>query len=117
MTAPMKVLNSAGSPTGIASVAAASGSRSCSHTEWGMYAREDAEHFCPWYSNDPRSKPDEQGVGGRRRVGEHEVLAAGLADQAGIGPVVAEIGGDGVPEMLEGVGRAGEMDAGKRRVS
>ena len=48
-----------------------------------------------------------------RRVGEDEVLTAGLTHQAGVGPVAADVGSDLPPQVLEGRGRAGEVDAGE----
>ena len=49
--------------------------------------REAAEHFWPWYSNDARTTAVDDLVGVGRRVGDDEVLAAGLADDARVAPV------------------------------
>ena len=46
-------------------------------------------------------------------VGEDEVLAAGLADEARVGAVAVEVGADLVPQVLERRRRAGEVDAGE----
>src|SRR5258707_6216513 len=43
--------------------------------------------------------------------GWEEVLAAGLADEARIGPVAGDVGADRAPQVLESRGRAGEVDA------
>ena len=32
-------------------------SRTAGHADFGTYARLAAEHFCPWYSNAPRTSP------------------------------------------------------------
>ena len=48
---------------------------------------------------------------------EDEVLAASLADQPWIRLVIAEIGSNGVPEVLEGVRGPGEVDPCQRRMS
>src|ERR1041384_5852764 len=53
------------------------------------------------------------GVG--RAVGEDEVLAAGLADQARVALVAIDVLGDALPHHAEHVGRAGEVDAGGHR--
>ncbi len=60
--------------------------------------------------------PDEGGaegvdVGGG--VGEDEVLAAGLADDPRVAAVVGDVGADRAPQVLEGGGGAGEVDAGQ----
>src|SRR5947209_7161451 len=57
MTAPMNMEKSVGSPIEMDSVASASGARSSFHNDLGTYARDAAEHFCPWYSKAPRSSP------------------------------------------------------------
>jgi hypothetical protein len=49
-------------------------------------------------------------------MGEDEVLAAGLADQARIALVAIDVLGDALPHHAEHVGRAGEVDAGEHRV-
>ena len=56
-------------------------------------------------------RPQHRRVG--RRVGDDEVLAAGLADEPGIAAVGGEVVGDALPELLEDPGRAGEVDAGE----
>ncbi len=54
MTAPMNVDRSAAtSPTVSDSAVATKSSRMRFQTERGTYAREAAEHFCPWYSKAP----------------------------------------------------------------
>ena len=55
MTAPMKFEKSLVGPIASPSTVAARSSRRLAHSERGTYAREDAEHFCPWYSNEPRT--------------------------------------------------------------
>src|SRR5262245_52410806 len=45
-------------------------------------------------------------------MGDHEVLAASLADQARIAAVAGDVLPDGPPEVLEGPGRTGEVDTG-----
>ncbi len=55
MTAPMKLDRSVTSPMVRPSTSAASSSlKPFSQMERGMYAREAAEHFWPWYSKAPR---------------------------------------------------------------
>src|SRR6202012_3455094 len=54
---------------------------------------------------------DRGGVG--RGVDDHEVLAAGLADKARIVAKYLDILAYGAPEVLEGTGRPGEVDAGQ----
>jgi hypothetical protein len=56
MTAPMKFEKSVTSPIGSDSVVATRSSFSCDQTLRGTYAREAAEHFCPWNSNAPRTR-------------------------------------------------------------
>ena len=56
MTAPMKVSCLATSPTGSVRTVSTRSSRSWSHIMRGMYARELAEHFCPWYSKELRMR-------------------------------------------------------------
>ncbi len=46
-------------------------------------------------------------------MSDDEVLAAGLADDARIGPVRRDVLAHGPPQVLEGRGRAGEVDAAK----
>src|SRR5699024_5627470 len=45
------------------------------------------------------------------RVGDDEVLAAGLADEARVGAVLLDVGADRLPQVLEGLGGTGEVDA------
>ena len=47
------------------------------------------------------------------RVGDDEVLAAGLADDARVGAVAVDVLADLAPELVEHRGRAGEVDAGE----
>jgi hypothetical protein len=47
------------------------------------------------------------------RVRDDEVLAAGLADQPRVGAVLLDVRADRLPQVLEGRGRAGEVDAGQ----
>ncbi len=49
----------------------------------------------------------------RARVHEHEVLAAGLAHHARVVPVPGDVLAHGPPQVLEGRGRPGEVDAGQ----
>lgn len=49
----------------------------------------------------------------RGRVHELPVLAAGLADDAGVREVVVDVERNVLPERLEDVGRAGEVETGK----
>src|SRR5918995_7366211 len=46
-------------------------------------------------------------------MGDHEVLAPGLPDQPRVAAVAADVGPDRLPEVLEGLGRPGEVDPGK----
>ena len=55
MTAPKKFEKSLTSPTLIVPTSLSSVSRTSPHRFDGMYSRDEAEHFCPWYSNDPRT--------------------------------------------------------------
>ena len=55
MTAPMKFPKSAGSPIRIAPTSSTSRSRSSGQRFEGAKTREAAEHFWPWYSNEPRT--------------------------------------------------------------
>ena len=54
MTAAMKLDRSATSPMLSPSTSATRSSRSLVQMLRGTYARDAAEHFCPWYSNAPR---------------------------------------------------------------
>ena len=56
---------------------------------------------------------DPQHVGVGARVGDDEVLAAGLADDPRVGAVAGDVLADGAPQVLEGRRRAGEVDAGQ----
>ncbi len=49
-------------------------------------------------------------------MGDHEVFAAGLADQPRIALVAADIGAHLLPQVLEGGRRSGEVDAGQPRI-
>ena len=53
----------------------------------------------------------QQRVARRRQVREDEILAAGFADQAWVCAVLVEIGSNGGPQVAEGLGGAGEVDA------
>ncbi len=55
MTAPMKFVKSLTSPMRMEPTCSASRSRTAGHRLDGMYSRDAAEHFCPWYSNEPRT--------------------------------------------------------------
>ncbi len=61
-----------------------------------------------------------EGSGQRGRVGrgvhDDEVLAAGLPDDAGVAAVVVQVLADGAPQLLEGGGGAGEVQAGEAGV-
>ena len=50
-------------------------------------------------------------------MGDHKVLAAGLPHQPWIGPITTDVGSDALPQVLEGLGRSGEMDAGESWVA
>ena len=58
---------------------------------------------------------DRDRQGGRigRRVSDHEVLAAGLADDARVGTVRGHRGADRLPHGVEDAGAAGEVDPGE----
>src|SRR5205823_1551175 len=49
-----------------------------------------------------------------RRVGDDEVLAAGLADEPRVRLVVSDVRADRLPQVLEDAGRAGEVERGDR---
>ena len=51
----MKFEKSATSPTLIAPTCSTSRSRSSGQRLFGAKTRDDAEHFWPWYSNEPRT--------------------------------------------------------------
>ncbi len=54
ITAPMKLEKSVTSPIVIDSVCETRSSLIFAHTDFATYARDAAEHFCPWNSNAPR---------------------------------------------------------------
>ena len=54
-----------------------------------------------------------QRLGVGRRVGDDEVLAAGLAHDARVGAVAVDLGADRAPHRVEDVGGAGEVHAGE----
>ena len=54
ITAPMKLEKSLTSPILIVPTSSTSRSRSSGQRFAGAYTREAAEHFWPWYSNEPR---------------------------------------------------------------
>ena len=56
-----------------------------------------------------------QGVGAVMR--DHEVLAAGLAHDAGIAAVHRQVVGDGLPQLAEHARAAGEVEAGELRMA
>src|SRR5512133_1019955 len=49
----------------------------------------------------------------RARMGDDEVLATGLADDAWVIAVAVDVLADGLPDRVEDLGRAGEVDAGE----
>ena len=53
ITAPMKLEKSRTSPMAIVEISDARVSFNWGHRLEGTYIRDDAEHFCPWYSKDP----------------------------------------------------------------
>ncbi len=53
----MKFRKSATSPIRMSAIMAVTRSRTCGQSESGMYARDAALHFCPWYSYAPRTMP------------------------------------------------------------
>ena len=55
MTAPMKVSNSCTSPTFSAAVCFLRRASTWGQMLSGTKAREQAEHFCPWNSKEPRT--------------------------------------------------------------
>ena len=75
--------------------------------------REAAEHFWPWYSNEPRRMAVATAAGIGRRVREDEVLAPGLAHQPRVAPVAVDVLADGTPHALEHRRRAREVDPGQ----
>src|ERR1044072_2884667 len=101
MTAPMKLDRSGTSPMARPSVSAMNWSRIFFQTDLATYAREAAEHFWPWNSKAPRSIATRATSGWGRGVDDDEVLAAGLADDAGVGAVLRDVGADLAPEVLE----------------
>ena len=103
------------SPIEMASVSATRSSFIRFHTERATYAREAAEHFWPWNSNAPRISAVRSDVGVGGGVGDDEVLAAGLADDAGVGAVAGDVLADGAPQVLERRGGPGEVDARRGR--
>ena len=111
----MKLRKSVTSPIGerldlADEVVAASGTRATR----GTYAREAAEHFCPWYSNAPRMRAIRSTSGSALRVREHEVLAAGLADEPRVGPIAVDVLADrAATGGWNDAGRPGEVDAGQ----
>ena len=113
MTAPMKLPKSETLPTLSVFTSATSRSRISGQRFDGAKTREAAEHFWPWYSNEPRriAVATRVDVGGRVR--DDEVLAAGLADDARVVAVLLEVRGDRPPHAVEDRGRAGEVDAGE----
>jgi len=72
----MKLRKSATSPMRISSIIATMRSRTSGHSDAGMYARDAALHFCPWYSYAPRDEAHRHLLRLGRRVRHHEVLAA-----------------------------------------
>ena len=66
-----------------------------------MYAREAAEHFCPWYSNEPRTSATATSLRVGGGVHDDEVLAARLADQARVGAVALDALADLLEERAE----------------
>ncbi len=55
ITAFIIFLKSVTSPIRISDVICSRDFSVAGHRDFGMYAREAAEHFCPWYSNAPRA--------------------------------------------------------------
>src|SRR6476619_1907741 len=49
----------------------------------------------------------------RAGMSDHEVFAAGLSNEPGIGAIAGDVGADALPQMLKGLRRTGEVDAGK----
>jgi hypothetical protein len=49
----------------------------------------------------------------RAGMSNHKVFAAGLPHEPGIGAIAGNVGADALPQMLKGLRRASEVDAGK----
>ena len=116
ITAPRKWEKSVGSPIESASVLAIRSSPIRSHTDRGDVGPGGGGALLPAVLE---RTPDQRGGHHgrvRARVGDDEVLAAGLADQPRIGLVRRQVAADGLPELLERRGRPGEVDAGQVRV-
>src|SRR4029450_13942211 len=109
MTAPMNFWKSLTSPIRIVRTSSTRRSRISGHRLDGAKMRDAAEHFWPWYSKLPRTTaaggaagdrrvsltapphtPRGAALGVGRRVGDDEVLAAGLADDARVVSVVRD---------------------------
>src|SRR5690554_4211878 len=56
ITADIKLLMSSGDPILKVFTSSVTYRFTSPHNEAGIYAREAAEHFCPWYSKAPRDK-------------------------------------------------------------
>ena len=66
-------------------------SRTSGQSVSGMYAREAALHFCPWYSYAPRTIATASASTSALGVGDDEVLAAGLAHDSGVAGVALQV--------------------------
>ena len=58
--------------------------------------------FLPLELESASNQRSGQGIHVRRRVGHDKVLTPGFTHDAGIGPIVFDIGADGFPDTLEG---------------
>jgi len=80
----MKFRKSATSPIGIVATLVREPLAHARPRLSGTNTRDDAEHFWPWNSNDPRTTAADQRAGVGGGVRNDEVLAARLADQAAV---------------------------------
>ena len=59
----------------------------------------------------PANEADAQRIDIGAGVSQNEILTAGFPHDSGIGRVLRQVSGDGLPQRLKDLGRTGEMDS------
>ena len=115
MTAPMNISKSVTSPILIVSTSEIHLSLKLGPETLGNIGARRGGAFLSLILEGTSERVGDERIDVGRRMREHVVLAARLADDPRIDFVVLDVAADGGPHVLENFGRAGEVDAGERR--